>query len=133
MNKRLVAISFISIAVGIALGAFGAHGLRGLTLNEEILRGYQTGIDYHLFHSLAFLLIGIFASTILKLEFSKKAFRLIVVGIILFSGSLYLLTYFRLMGWNYAWLGPVTPLGGLLLILGWSWLGYSFLRPERSN
>ncbi|MFM7671099.1 MAG: DUF423 domain-containing protein [Bacteroidota bacterium] len=133
MNKRVVAFAVISIAVGIALGAFGAHGLRRLTTNEDILRGYQTGIDYHLFHSLAFLLVGVFSSTILKTDFAKKAFGLIVIGIILFAGSLYLLTCFRVMGWSYTWIGPVTPLGGLLLVLGWSWLGYSFLRTETAK
>jgi uncharacterized membrane protein YgdD (TMEM256/DUF423 family) len=70
---------------------------------------------------------------VLTVPIRKSALTLIFVGILLFSGSLYLLTWFRLNGWSYAWIGPITPMGGTLLIAGWAWLAYSLLRPERSN
>lgn len=133
MNKRIIAWACFSVMLSIGLGAFGAHGLRQLTTNEDILRGYQTGVDYHLFHSLVFLLFGIGFTRFDELKLSKAALFLMPIGLILFSGSLYLLTLLRLNAWSYKWIGPITPMGGGLLILAWAWLGYSFLRPERSN
>lgn len=119
--------------LSIGLGAFGAHGLRQLTTNEDILRGYQTGVDYHLFHSLVFLLFGFVFSRFDALKRSRAPLLFMLAGLLLFSGSLYLLTWFRLSGWSYKWIGPFTPMGGGLLIFAWAWLGYSFLRPERPN
>ena len=133
MNKRIVSGSCFSIMVAIALGAFGAHGLRKLTTDETILRGFQTGVDYHLFHSIAFLLIGLWASSVAGRALRKTALVFLVTGVIFFSGSLYVLTVFKLMGWSYSWIGPITPLGGTLLILGWGWLGYSVFKAEPSN
>ncbi len=133
MNKRIVSWACFLIMCGIALGAFGAHGLRRLTQDEDLLRGYQTAVDYHLFHSLAFLLMGLWGASIFSRSISKLAFRLLIAGMIVFSGSLYLLTLFKLLGWPYRWVGPITPIGGTLLILGWAWLGYSILKAERAN
>lgn len=133
MNKRIVGWACFSVMLSIALGAFGAHGLRQLTTTDSILRGYQTGVDYHLIHSIVFLLLGIWWDRLSQQGLSRIAIAFMLIGVLLFSGSLYLLTLFRLNGWVYAWIGPITPLGGGLLILAWAWLGYSFLRPERSN
>ncbi len=133
MNKRIVAFACFSIMASIGLGAFGAHGLRQASTDENLLRGFQTGVDYHLYHSLAFLLLGLWGTSLIDRSLGKTAFRLLVIGLIIFSGSLYLLTAFKLMGWTYAWIGPITPIGGTLLIMGWAWLGYSILKGERSN
>ncbi len=98
-------------AAGVALGAFGAHALRG-RLPPELLATWQTAVQYHLFHSVALLALGLYATA------SGRPVRLpallLAGGIVLFSGSLYLLA-----GAGQRWAGPVTPLGGLLLIAGW--------------
>lgn len=133
MNKRLVAYASIGIVFGIALGAFGAHGLRKVTEDPTIINSFKTGVDYHLFHAFAFLVFGLIGSSLLSIPIQKVALRLIFIGTILFSGSLYTLTLLRVMGWKYAWVGSITPVGGSLLILGWAWLAYSLLRAERTN
>jgi len=122
-----------SIAISIALGAFGAHGLRKLTLSEDILRGFQTGVDYQLFHSGAFFVLGLWGARWIDRSSMRVALLFLLVGICLFSGSLYLLTACRIWGWPSAWVGPITPLGGTLLILGWAWLGYALVKGERAN
>ena len=133
MNKKMTAYACIAILTGIALGAFGAHGLKRVTSDPAILSGYQTGVDYHLFHALAFLVFGLWGSAVRSIPLAKSALRLMVIGVLIFSGSLYLLTAFRAVGWSYSWIAPITPIGGTLLILAWAWLAYGLLRRERSN
>lgn len=133
MSKKLIAAASFSIAGAIALGAFGAHGLRKLTLSEDILRGFQTGVDYHLFHSGAFLVLGLWGASLMDRRLVRVAMFFLWAGLFLFSGSLYLLTAAKLLRWPYAWVGPITPIGGTLLIMGWAWLGYSFLKGDRTN
>jgi len=98
-------------ALGVALGAFGAHALRG-RIAPELLAAWQTGVLYHLVHSVALLALALFS------EASGRSVRLpgllFGAGILLFSGSLYLLA-----GAGQRWAGPLTPLGGLCLIAGW--------------
>ena len=98
-------------ALGVAFGAFGAHALRG-RLPTELLAAWQTGVLYHLLHSVALLALGLFASATGRSVLLPAA--LWSAGIVLFSGSLYLLA-----GAGQRWAGPVTPLGGLCLIGGW--------------
>jgi uncharacterized membrane protein YgdD (TMEM256/DUF423 family) len=98
-------------SLGVALGAFGAHALRG-RLPPELLAAWHTAVQYHLVHSAALLALGLYASA------TGRSVRLpaglLTAGIVLFSGSLYLLA-----GAGQRWAGPVTPLGGLCLIAGW--------------
>jgi uncharacterized membrane protein YgdD (TMEM256/DUF423 family) len=133
MNKRIVAFSCLFLSLAIALGAFGAHGLRQFTKDEDILRAYQTGVDYHLFHGVAFLILGLLGTSLISRSLGKAAYRMLQAGIFLFSGSLYLLTVFKLLSLPYRWIGPITPIGGALLIMGWAWLGYSVVKSERTN
>ena len=115
MAKLGLMLSAISGLLAVILGAFGAHGLKG-KIADNLLSAFQTGVHYQMFHALA--LLGL---SLLLLQLSSNAPKAIVVagyfwvaGIVLFSGSLYGLA---LSG--PSWLGPITPLGGLLLILGW--------------
>ena len=100
---------------GVALGAFAAHGLKG-RLTAAHLEVFQTGVHYQQLHALALLAVALLAArgssrylTVAALVFS--------LGIVLFSGSLYLMTLAGLK------LGPVTPLGGVLFLVGWACLG----------
>ena len=100
-------------ALGVVLGAFGAHALRG-NIEPRLIETFQTAVQYQLIHALALLLVSLTMGWLgqsLSFEISAYAF---IAGIVLFSGSLYglVLTEMR-------WLGPVTPLGGLCLIVGW--------------
>ena len=100
-------------ALGVVLGAFGAHALRG-SIEPRLIETFPTAVQYQLIHALALLLVSLTMGWLgqsLSFEISAYAF---MAGIILFSGSLYglVLTEMR-------WLGPVTPLGGLCFIVGW--------------
>jgi uncharacterized membrane protein YgdD (TMEM256/DUF423 family) len=107
--------------LSVMLGAFGAHSLKE-RLTEKSLATFQTGVLYQFMHSLALILVGILAMQFAE-EHQKKVQRpgwFFLVGIILFSGSLYSLA----LG-GPRWLGPVTPLGGLCFMIGWGLLAFS--------
>ncbi len=94
----------------VVLGAFAAHALRG-SLTAEHLQAFETGVRYQFLHGLGLLLCAVLAAHGARVG---AAAALLTAGTLLFSGSLYLLTT---VGWR--WLGPVTPIGGVLLVLGW--------------
>jgi len=114
MPKTWLVIASASGFLTVALGAFGAHGLKG-KVSDSLLAAFQTGTYYQMFHTLALFALALLA---MQLENIPKAIVVSaycwVAGVILFSGSLYGLA----LG-GPSWLGPVTPLGGLLLMLGW--------------
>ena len=100
-------------AIGVVLGAFGAHALRG-SIEPRLMETFQTAVQYQLIHALALLMVSLTMGWLgqsLSFEISAYAF---MAGVILFSGSLYGLVFT-----DMKWLGPVTPLGGLCLIVGW--------------
>ena len=106
---------------GVLIGAFGAHGLKPL-LTDAQLTIYHTGVDYQFIHALALLLLGA-----LSHHQSPKAWQLsailFIAGVFIFSGSLYLLVLT-----NTAWLGAITPIGGMSLIAGWAALLWGLRR-----
>lgn len=110
LSKTKLNLSCGLAAAGIALGAFGAHGLKAQLAANGSASTWETAVLYHLMHALALFVLC--ASPSLK---SKWAFRLWSIGILLFSGSLYALA---LTQWRV--LGPLTPLGGLAFIAGWA-------------
>ena len=120
--KIYFTITKFMMALGIALGAFGAHALKSI-LDEYFLKIYNTGIQYHFYNTL-----GLFAATFiyaLKPD-SKKIFIslwLIIIGMIIFSFSLYFLAIL-----NMPILGAITPIGGTLLIIAWLTLTYGILK-----
>ena len=101
--------------VGVAIGAFGAHGIQE-RVSEDLLATFETGARYHMYHALALLAVGSLKarSPLAILDAAGIAF---VIGIVLFSGSLYTMT---LTGAR--WLGAITPLGGLAFLVGWGLL-----------
>ena len=104
------------------LGAFGAHGLKS-RLPENLLNAWQTGVEYQMYHALALLVVGIMISLHPSHSLLKYAGGLFVAGTLLFSGSLYALALTE-----QRWLGPITPLGGLLFIAGWVVLAIAVAR-----
>jgi uncharacterized membrane protein YgdD (TMEM256/DUF423 family) len=111
--KLFLLLGGINAALVVMLGAFGAHALKA-RLSVEMLAIYQTGIYYHLFHALGLLVIGLVAMQIPAATSLKWSGWLMLAGIVLFSGSLYLLSISGLR-----WLGAVTPFGGMAFIVAW--------------
>jgi uncharacterized membrane protein YgdD (TMEM256/DUF423 family) len=127
MHKRYISVAALFGALAVVLGAFGAHSLQKATSDAAILHSYQTGVQYQMYHALALLMVGILFGK-LSSPLLHWCARFFVAGIVLFSGSLYLLTYLKLQGAETKWVGPITPLGGLLFILGWVFLLVSVTR-----
>jgi uncharacterized membrane protein YgdD (TMEM256/DUF423 family) len=112
---------FASILGGLAVvfGAFGAHALKKL-LNDDQLKSFETGVKYQMYHAIVLLIIGLNFSIESTLE--KYMVYSFMIGIILFSFSIYGLVISSAFNKKLKFLGPITPLGGLLLIIGWALL-----------
>ena len=115
MNKTYVVTGAIFICLGIILGAFGAHSLKG-TLDSTELNALETGIRYQMYHGIALIIFGVSAHQIVL---KRTYFYGFLFGITLFSGSIYGLTLDTIMGKDFSFVGPLTPLGGAILILTW--------------
>ena len=108
--------------IAILLGAFGAHSLEKL-VDSDGLNSFETGVRYQMYHAFFFLFLGLWDGLTAK---SKTIlFRLTLTGVILFSGSIYLLVMAKAFSVNLKFLGPVTPVGGVLLISSWIFLLYT--------
>ncbi len=130
MHKKhlITAATFGGLAV--ALGAFGAHGLEKVTSDEKILHGYQTAVQYQMYHALALLAVGILSGQLTN-RYIHWAANCFIAGVFLFSGSLYLLTFLKIQGSTAVkFVGPVTPLGGIFFIAGWLLLLLAILKKQ---
>ncbi len=117
MNKRIILTAAFFGLMAVILGAFGAHGLRD-KISAGNLETWKTAVDYHFYHTLVLLFLSKFSRA--RDNLIMVAYIAFTVGIFLFSGSLYLLSTREATGWEgLSFLGPVTPIGGLLFILGW--------------
>lgn len=116
MAKLFITLASLSGMLAVTFGAFGAHALRS-RLDEHSLSVFQTAVQYHFYHSLALLAVGVIALSQPQTALLRSSGYLFVVGIVVFSGSLYLLSMSGLR-----WLGAITPLGGLAFIAGWGCL-----------
>ncbi|GAK06955.1 DUF423 domain-containing protein [Geomicrobium sp. JCM 19038] len=122
MKNQWIATGAILAMLAVAIGAFGAHGLEG-SITDNMLENYQTGVQYHMFHSLGILVIGIVISMTGPSKLLQVSASLLVIGIVIFSGSLYVMA---LTGMT--WLGAITPIGGVSFISGWLCLTIATLR-----
>lgn len=116
MSRRFYIAGLTFGLIGVALGAFAAHGLKPL-LTAEAIATFETGVKYQIYHSLLLLIIG--NSKPANTSLYKWIFYFMVIGIIFFSGSIYLLATNGLTALDFKVMGPVTPVGGSLLILCW--------------
>ena len=122
---KSIKVGAIIASISIMMGAFGAHLLKD-KLSEKALALYETGVKYQLYHAFALIIVGIL------FEFNpnkqlKTASTLFLLGILFFSGSLYILSYkvnYNLEGLK--WVGPITPLAGLCFIIGWLLIAFSY-------
>ncbi|ANS73689.1 hypothetical protein AWM70_03135 [Paenibacillus yonginensis] len=125
MSRTYTAIGAILGLLAVAIGAFGAHALKDV-LDEEARKVYETGVQYQMYHALALLLIAVLAHTWGESASLRWAARLFLIGILLFSGSLYVLS---ISGVKV--LGAITPLGGVAFIAAWILVVVSALRKKR--
>lgn len=128
MNKRIILTAAFFGALAVALGAFGAHGLKQIVLPEALVT-WQKGVEYQFYHTFALLYLSTFARYKHKLIYF--AYLFFTFGILLFSGSLYILALKDTYHLSFArFAGPITPMGGLCFIAGWISLFLAALRDK---
>lgn len=124
MDKKILLTGLAFGFLAIILGAFGAHALKKLVQPEQ-LNSFEVGVRYMMYHALFLVFLG---STLTLLPEQKQLiYHLIWIGTVLFSGSIFLLSTASATGLQLKFLGPITPLGGLLLIVAWGYTFYTFL------
>ncbi|NVJ87681.1 MAG: DUF423 domain-containing protein [Algoriphagus sp.] len=113
-GKQIIQLAAIFGALAVAIGAFGAHGLEATLIKNGRVDTFETAVKYHFYHALGIFLIGILA--LQKPDWRGLSFSAInmMIGILIFSGSLYILSIFGI-----TWLGAITPIGGVAFIIGW--------------
>ncbi|MXV38068.1 DUF423 domain-containing protein [Flavobacteriaceae bacterium Ap0902] len=111
--------------LSIILGAFGAHAFKKL-ISVEKLASFEIGVRYMMYHAIVLLALGLFLNFETSLE--KNVTRLMIIGTFFFSVSIYFLAFSERMAIPTKILGPITPIGGLLMILGWAFLLFYFIK-----
>ncbi|GGY58038.1 UPF0382 membrane protein [Marinobacter zhanjiangensis] len=122
IHRPWLAAGALIAMLAVMAGAFGAHGLRGM-VSERALEVFQTAVTYQIYHAIALVLVALLSATGLSRRLLGVAGGFFLAGIILFSGSLYLLVLT-----DIRWVGPITPLGGVCFMVGWAVLVAAALR-----
>lgn len=130
MDKKILSTGAILGVIAIILGAFGAHALKKV-LSVEQLVTFETGVRYQMYHALFLLFLGLLKDVPQKTK--NAIYFLVLIGVILFSGSIYLLATNDLTPFDFKIIGFVTPIGGLLLILGWGVLLLNIMNKKSQN
>ena len=117
MERKIIATAAFLGLAGIILGAFGAHALKNYLTPEQLI-SFETGVKYQMYHALFLLFLGL-SAVFLTDKTKKLMYWLVVLGVAFFSGSIYLLTTKNVTGIDFKFLGPITPIGGTLLIVAW--------------
>jgi uncharacterized membrane protein YgdD (TMEM256/DUF423 family) len=125
MNKTIFTTGIIFGTTAVILGAFAAHGLKNV-LDESALESFKTGVTYQMYHAFVLLILA----SISKIDITKKKlmYWLFTIGVIFFSFSIYLLAINDLTSFDFKSIAFITPVGGLLLILGWIFLGIRYFK-----
>ncbi|MBT5923381.1 MAG: DUF423 domain-containing protein [Cellvibrionales bacterium] len=118
MAKLFIQLAAINGALAVMIGAFGAHALKA-RLTPELLSVYETGVQYHFWHTLALLAVGLLAFQLPDSRALIASGIAFIIGIILFSGSLYLLASTDIRQLGFMPVGLITPFGGMSFIIGW--------------
>ena len=129
MQKWLRIMAFLG-ASGVVLGAFGAHGIKP-KISPESYTNYQTAVLYHFIHTLAIL--GVIQIQLKSLKLKQYALVSFLVGILLFSGSLYLLATKEIHQLPTSFIGPITPIGGVFFIVGWIILLFNTINQNKQS
>lgn len=127
MERKILATAAFFGAMAVILGAFGAHSLKKV-LEPEMLTAFETGVRYQMYHAFLLMFVGIYSGISGKAK--KKVYWLATMGIVFFSGSIYLLSTSKISGIDFKSIGWLTPVGGLLLIVAWFVLFIDFMRKK---
>ena len=125
MNKKIMITGCVFGLLAVILGAFAAHGLKE-SITKEAIETFQTGVRYQMYHAIVLLFVG--GSTMLSVKTKKRICYSIILGVLLFSGSIYGLATNELTSFNFKTIGFVTPIGGLFLLISWLFMLIDFLR-----
>ncbi|WP_046756328.1 DUF423 domain-containing protein [Kordia jejudonensis] len=125
MRKKILVTGAILACLAVILGAFGAHALKKILTADQIA-SFETGVRYQMYHAIVLLFIGI--APFISTKTQKLLFVFILWGIILFSGSIYLLATNNATSFDFTTIGFITPIGGSLLIVAWVLMIVSFLK-----
>lgn len=117
MERKIIATAAFLGLTAIILGAFGAHALKNYLTPEQLI-SFEIGVKYQMYHALFLLFLGL-SAVFLTDKTKKLMYWLVVLGVTFFSGSIYLLTTKNVTGIDFKFLGPITPIGGTLLITAW--------------
>lgn len=116
MNRKILIVASLLGLLSVILGAFGAHGLKGL-ISTEMQQTFETGVRYQMYHAL--LLLFVATTSFIRDKTKKRIFVLVIIGVCCFSGSIYGLATNTLTSFNFKTIAFITPIGGFLLILAW--------------
>ena len=130
MDKKIISTGAILGMLAIILGAFGAHALKKV-LHLEQIATFETGVRYQMYHALFLLFIG--TNSIVSQKVKKTIYNLTLIGVVFFSGSIYLLAINSLMPIDLKIFGFITPIGGLFLIIAWFLLLFDILKPVKKK
>ena len=129
MKKKIVVLASVLGLTSVIFGAFGAHGLKSL-ISSESIQSFETGVRYQMYHAL--LLFFVAQTTMLTTRTKQTIYYLILVGVILFSGSIYGLATNALTTFNFKMIAFITPIGGLLLIIAWLTMLVGFIKFKKN-
>lgn len=130
MNRKIVITAAVLGLISIVLGAFGAHALKKVLTVEQLV-SFETGVRYQMYHALFLLFVG--TTQFLTEKAKKYVYYTALTGVILFSGSIFLLATQEISQINFRFLGPVTPIGGVFLISSWLLLAVQVCKQKTHN
>lgn len=130
MDKKIISTAAVLGMIAIVLGAFGAHALKKV-LPIESLVTFETGVKYQMYHALFLLFIG--TTTLISPKLKKTIFTLTIIGVLFFSGSIYLLATSSLVSIDFKAIGFLTPIGGVFLISSWFLLFFDLIKPIKKE
>jgi uncharacterized membrane protein YgdD (TMEM256/DUF423 family) len=123
MQRKLILAATILGSTSIVLGAFGAHALKKV-MTTDMLQTFEVGVRYQMYHALFLFLVAVLVQ--INDLFKKTILTTTALGVLFFSGSIYLLSTNELTSVDFSFLGPITPIGGLLLMVSWVLVFYGF-------
>jgi len=125
MNKKILIAGSVLGFLAVVLGAFAAHGLEN-SITKDAIETFQTGVRYQMYHAIVLLFVG--GTMLLSAKTKKWMCYFVVLGVLLFSGSIYGLATNELTSFDFKTIGFVTPIGGLLLIISWVLMLIDFIK-----
>ncbi|MGX1928464.1 DUF423 domain-containing protein [Flagellimonas sp. 2504JD4-2] len=128
MNKTILMTATLFGLTAIILGAFGAHGLEKV-VDQDAIESFETGVRYQMYHALFLLFLGMWNGITERQK--RRVYQMVFIGTVLFSFSIYLLALKSLMSIDFNAIAYLTPIGGVLLILGWGFTAYYILASRK--